>query len=116
MLTLFAFSSENWRRPKEEVGVLMGLFMAALDNQVRKLHDNNIRLSIIGDRSAFSNALQHRIVQAETLTRDNSGLRLCVATNYGGRWDITSATRQIAAKLSSTTQMKSPTRTLRRGH
>ncbi len=101
VLTLFAFSSENWRRPKEEIGVLMGLFMAALDNQVRKLHDNNIRLSIIGDRSAFSAALQQRIIQAEALTRDNSGLRLCVAANYGGRWDITEATRWIAAKVAS---------------
>jgi undecaprenyl diphosphate synthase len=99
VLTLFAFSSENWRRPKEEVGVLMGLFMVALDNQVRKLHDNNIRLSIVGDRSAFSDALQRRIAQAETLTAGNSGLRLCVAANYGGRWDITQATRQIAAKV-----------------
>ena len=98
VLTLFAFSSENWRRPKEEVGVLMGLFMAALDNQVRKLHENNIRLSIIGDRSAFSDALQQRIAQAEALTRENSGLRLCVAANYGGRWDIAQAVRQIAAK------------------
>jgi len=101
VLTLFAFSSENWQRPKEEVGVLMGLFMAALDNQVRKLHDNNIRLSIIGDRSAFSAALQQRITQAEVLTRENSGLRLCVAANYGGRWDITEATRRIAAKVAS---------------
>lgn len=97
-LTLFAFSSENWRRPKEEVGVLMGLFMAALDNQVRKLHENNIRLRIIGDRLAFSDALQQRISQAEVLTSDNTGLRLSVAANYGGRWDITQAARQIAGK------------------
>lgn len=101
VLTLFAFSSENWRRPKEEVGVLMGLFMAALDNQVRKLHENNIRLSIIGDRSAFSGALQDRINQAERLTEGNTGLRLCVAANYGGRWDIVQATRQIATKAAA---------------
>jgi undecaprenyl diphosphate synthase len=98
-LTLFAFSSENWRRPKQEVGVLMALFIAALDNQVRKLHENNIRLSIVGDRLAFSDALQRRIVQAETLTCANTGLRLCVAANYGGRWDITQAARAIAAKV-----------------
>ena len=99
VLTLFAFSSENWRRPKEEVGVLMALFMAALDNQVRKLHENNIRLNIIGDLSAFNRALQQRIEQAETLTRSNTGLRLCVAANYGGRWDIVQATKKIAAKV-----------------
>ena len=98
-LTLFAFSSENWRRPKEEVGMLMGLFMAALDNQVRKLHENNIRLNIIGDRTAFGDALQKRIAQAEALTCENTGLRLCVAANYGGRWDITQAARQIAAQV-----------------
>ena len=97
-LTLFAFSSENWRRPKEEVGVLMALFMAALDSQVRKLHENNIQLSVIGDRLAFNDALQRRIEQAEMLTRANTGLRLCVAANYGGRWDIAQATRQIAVK------------------
>ena len=95
-LTLFAFSSENWRRPKEEVGVLMGLFTSALDSQVRKLHENDIRLNIIGDRSAFSAALQQRIAGAEQLTGANTGLRLTVAANYGGRWDLTQATRRIA--------------------
>jgi undecaprenyl diphosphate synthase len=95
-LTLFAFSSENWRRPQEEVGVLMGLFMSALDSQVRKLHENNIRLSIIGDRSAFSEALQQRIGEAETLTSLNDGLHLVVAANYGGRWDMTRAARRVA--------------------
>jgi len=94
-LTLFAFSSENWRRPQEEVGVLMNLFMSALDQQVRKLNDNNIRLSIIGDRSAFSGALQRRIAEAEQLTGGNSGLRLVVAANYGGRWDLLQATRKL---------------------
>ncbi len=98
-LTLFAFSSENWRRPQEEVGVLMNLFMSALDQQVRKLHENNIRLSIIGDRSAFSTALQKRIDEAENLTRDNSGLRLIVAANYGGRWDLLQATRQLLIEV-----------------
>ena len=98
-LTLFAFSSENWRRPQEEVGVLMNLFMSALDQQVRKLHENNIRLSIIGDRSAFSTALQERIEDAEALTYSNSGLRLIVAANYGGRWDLVQATRQLVTAV-----------------
>jgi undecaprenyl diphosphate synthase len=98
-LTLFAFSSENWRRPQEEVGVLMGLFMSTLDSQVRKLHENNIRLSVIGDRSAFDGALQRRIDDAERLTHGNSGLRLVVAANYGGRWDMTRAARRVAERV-----------------
>jgi undecaprenyl diphosphate synthase len=98
-LTLFAFSSENWRRPEEEVGMLMGLFMSALDSQVRKLHENNIRLSIIGDRRAFSDALQQRIGDAEALTGANTGLHLVVAANYGGRWDLTQAARRIAESV-----------------
>ena len=99
VLTLFAFSSENWRRPQEEVGLLMGLFMTALDQQVRKLHDHNIRLRIIGDRSAFSRTLQQRIEAAEALTGGNSGLNLVIAANYGGRWDVIQATRTIAARV-----------------
>jgi undecaprenyl diphosphate synthase len=99
MLTLFAFSSENWRRPAEEVGMLMGLFMTALDQEVKKLHDNNIRLRIVGDRSAFNRALQDRIADAEALTVDNDGLSLVVAANYGGRWDITQATRKLAEQV-----------------
>jgi len=99
VLTLFAFSSENWRRPQEEVGLLMGLFMTALDQQVRKLHDHNIRLRIIGDRSAFSRTLQQRIEAAEALTGGNSGLNLVIAANYGGRWDVIQATRTIATRV-----------------
>ena len=99
VLTLFAFSSENWRRPQEEVGLLMGLFMTALDQQVRKLHEHNIRLRIIGDRSAFSRTLQQRIEAAEALTGSNSGLNLVIAANYGGRWDVTQATRTIATRV-----------------
>jgi undecaprenyl diphosphate synthase len=99
VLTLFAFSSENWRRPQEEVGLLMGLFMTALDQQVRKLHEHNIRLRIIGDRSAFSRTLQQRIEAAEALTGSNSGLNLVIAANYGGRWDVVQATRIIAARV-----------------
>ena len=99
VLTLFAFSSENWRRPQEEVGLLMGLFMTALDQQVRKLHEHNIRLRIIGDRSAFSRTLQERIEAAESLTRTNPGLTLVIAANYGGRWDMTAAARTIASRV-----------------
>jgi undecaprenyl diphosphate synthase len=98
VLTLFAFSSENWRRPQEEVGLLMGLFMTALEQQVRKLHEHNIRLRIIGDRSAFSSTLQQRIEAAEALTGPNTGLSLVIAANYGGRWDMTEAARTIAGR------------------
>ncbi len=98
VLTLFAFSSENWRRPEEEVGLLMGLFMTALEQQARKLHKNNVRLQIIGDRSAFTAKLQSRIAEAEQLTRDNTGLSLVVAANYGGRWDIAQAAGRLAAR------------------
>ena len=99
VLTLFAFSSENWRRPQDEVGLLMGLFMTALGQQVRKLHEHNIRLRIIGDRSAFGGTLQRRIEAAETLTGSNSGLNLVIAANYGGRWDLVQATRAIATRV-----------------
>jgi len=99
VLTLFAFSSENWRRPQEEVGLLMGLFMTALDQQVRKLHEHDIRLRIIGDRSAFSRMLQERIEAAESLTRTNTGLTLVIAANYGGRWDMAEAARTIASRV-----------------
>ena len=99
VLTLFAFSSENWRRPQEEVGLLMGLFISALEQQVKKLHENNIRLRIIGDRTAFSRTLQERIEEAESLTASNSGLNLVIAANYGGRWDITQAARTVATRV-----------------
>ncbi|MCP5151220.1 MAG: isoprenyl transferase [Ectothiorhodospiraceae bacterium] len=98
-LTLFAFSSENWRRPQEEVGMLMNLFMSALEQQVRRLHEHDIRLRVIGERRAFSEALQGRIDEAEALTRDNSGLDLVIAANYGGRWDVTQAVQRIAARV-----------------
>jgi undecaprenyl diphosphate synthase len=97
-LTLFAFSSENWRRPEAEVRALMELFLIALKREVRKLHDNGIRLSVVGDRSAFSSSIQKYIVRAEELTRDNTGLHLVVAANYGGRWDIVTAARRLAAR------------------
>jgi undecaprenyl diphosphate synthase len=90
-LTLFAFSSENWRRPDDEVTFLMGLFMDALKREVQKLHENNIRLILIGDRSKFSDALNEQINASEQLTAGNTGLTLTIAANYGGRWDIMQA-------------------------
>jgi len=94
-LTLFAFSSENWRRPADEVSFLMQLFLKMLQREVSKLHQNNIRLKIIGDRSRFDVALIHHIEQAEQLTADNTALTLTVAANYGGRWDIMQATQAM---------------------
>jgi len=94
-LTLFAFSSENWRRPADEVSFLMGLFMEALGREVGKLHQNNIRLIMIGDRSRFDAALQARIADAERLTKDNKGLTLTIAANYGGRWDLLQAMNRM---------------------
>lgn len=101
VLSLFAFSSENWRRPGKEVNLLMELFSHALDNQVKRLHKNNIRLNIIGDLSRFSDALQQQIVDATALTAENDGLILNIAANYGGRWDITQSVQQIALKIKS---------------
>ncbi|WP_292757772.1 isoprenyl transferase [Methylophaga sp. UBA2689] len=101
VLSLFAFSSENWRRPGKEVNLLMELFSHALDNQVKRLHKNNIRLNIIGDLSRFSDALQQQILDATALTSENDGLILNIAANYGGRWDITQSVQQIAFKIKS---------------
>ncbi|MAM00574.1 MAG: di-trans,poly-cis-decaprenylcistransferase [Alteromonadaceae bacterium] len=96
VLTLFAFSSENWRRPEEEVGALMKLFLIALKREVRKLHRNNIRLRIIGEKSRFSKVLQEHMAAAEELTAANSGMTLVIAANYGGQWDLTQAARSLA--------------------
>jgi undecaprenyl diphosphate synthase len=90
-LTLFAFSSENWRRPPEEVNFLMRLFMEALEREAAKLHENNIRLILIGDRSRFDPNLVAAIRRAEALTEQNTKLTLTIAANYGGRWDINQA-------------------------
>jgi undecaprenyl diphosphate synthase len=95
VLTLFAFSSENWRRPKTEVRVLMELFLATLRSEVKKLHENNIRLRVIGERQAFSKALRQNIEQAEALTAQNQGMTLVIAANYGGRWDIQQAVHRL---------------------
>ncbi len=99
VLSLFAFSSENWRRPKAEVNMLMDLFMTTLQREVDKLDKNDIRLRIIGDKTAFSETLQAKISQAEAQTEDNKGLTLVIAANYGGRWDITQAVRKITVKI-----------------
>lgn len=95
-LTLYAFSSENWNRPEQEVSALMTLFMQALDGEVKKLHKNNIRLKILGDVSKFSDSLQAKIQQAEKLTENNTALILNIAANYGGCWDIVQAVQQLA--------------------
>jgi len=100
-LTLFAFSSENWRRPQEEVSVLMGLFLSTLEKETQKLHQNNVRMRIVGDRSAFAPELQERMAAAERMTADNSGLNLSIAANYGGRWDITQAARRLAHEVAA---------------
>jgi len=94
-LTLFAFSSENWRRPPDEVSFLMRLFMMALEQEVGKLHENGIRFRVIGDLSRFEPKLVSLIREAEGLTRDNDGLTLTVAANYGGRWDILQAANRM---------------------
>ncbi len=103
VLTLFAFSSENWRRPEEEVSLLMELFMVALRRETKRLNKNNVQLRIIGDTSAFQEKLQRSICDAEQETAGNSGLVLQVAANYGGRWDITRAVRRIAEQVQAGT-------------
>jgi len=96
-LTVFAFSSENWRRPQEEVTLLMELFLRALENEVARLHENGIRFRVIGDLSGFSERIQTLIRDAETLTRNNTRLTFTVAANYGGRWDIVQAVKKLMA-------------------
>jgi len=96
VLTLFAFSSENWRRPEKEVNALMQLFIIALEREVKKLHKNNIRLMVMGDKSAFQQKIQDLISQAEELTATNDRMTLVIAANYGGQWDIANAAKRIA--------------------
>lgn len=100
-LSLFAFSSENWKRPEDEIKGLMGLFMMALEREAKSLARNNVRLQIIGDLSQFSEKLQNKIRQVEELTADSDGLHLMIAANYGGRWDITCAAKSLAKKVES---------------
>jgi undecaprenyl diphosphate synthase len=100
-LTLFAFSSENWRRPPDEVGMLMGLFLDALVREVAELHKNQVRMRFIGDRSALGSELTERMREAEELTAGNTGLGLMVAVAYGGRWDIAQACRRLALEAAA---------------
>ena len=96
-LTLFAFSSENWRRPADEVSILMRMFIQALEREVKKLEEQGIRLHVIGDISAFEPRLQDLIAQAESATAHNDTLHLSIAANYGGRWDVLNATKKMLA-------------------
>jgi undecaprenyl diphosphate synthase len=97
-LTLFAFSSENWRRPQAEVSLLLDLFLTTLEKEVKKLHANNVRFSVIGDIERFGPKIVARIREGEALTAANTGLVLTIAANYGGRWDIAQACRQLATQ------------------
>jgi len=96
-LTLFAFSSENWNRPQEEVGALMKLFLRMLDSEVDELHRRGVRVAFIGDRDGFPEPIRARMAAAEGLTPASTRLVLTIAASYGGRWDITQACRQLAA-------------------
>ncbi len=96
VLTLFAFSSENWARPQDEVSVLMDLFLRTLEKESVRLHEHNVRIRMIGERSRLSRRLQEQMASAEALTADNTGLTLVIAASFGGRWDLTQAARRIA--------------------
>jgi len=98
-LTLFAFSTENWQRPSSEVSLLMELFLRTLQREVERLHRNNIRLRLIGERERFSARLQGLIAEAEARTAENTGLNLVIAASYGGRWDVTQAARRLAEEV-----------------
>lgn len=100
-LTLFAFSSENWQRPAQEVNVLMELFMTVLRREVPELAANDIRLRVIGDVSGFSTRLQRRIREAERATENNTALTLNIAANYGGRWDIAQAAQKLGKEVAA---------------
>lgn len=98
-LTLFAFSSENWKRPENEVSLLMDLFISTLENEIHKMHENGVRLRVIGDVARFSPRLQKAIKKAQDLTQNNHKLVLSIAANYGGHWDIVNAVKSIAAEV-----------------
>ena len=100
-LTLFAFSSENWSRPEEEVSYLMELFILALKREVKMLNKNNAQLKFIGNISGFSNKSQKSIADAQAQTSDNDGLQLNIAANYGGRWDIVNAANKASIDLAA---------------
>ena len=99
VLTVYAFSSENWKRPQTEVSMLMELFASSLQQRFKVLHNNNVRLRFIGDMSIFPEKLHESMIDAESLTINNTGLKLVVAMNYGGRWDITNAFIQLNKKI-----------------
>ena len=99
LVTLFAFSSENWRRPQDEVNHLMALFLRALDKRVAELHEKQVRIRFIGERSAFDADLQQGMQAAEKLTRDNARMTVAIAVNYGGQWDIAEAARVLAQQV-----------------
>ena len=94
-LTLFAFSSENWRRPAEEVSMLKQLFILALEREAEKLHRNGIRLRVVGDFAPFGQKIVELVARAESLTHDNAGMTLTIAANYGGRWDLLQAMQRL---------------------
>ncbi|RDH85260.1 MAG: isoprenyl transferase [endosymbiont of Galathealinum brachiosum] len=98
-LTLFAFSSENWKRPEQEVSSLMELFVSTLQSEINSLHKQNVRVRFIGEISAFSEKLQKKIKETKELTENNTGLQLNIAVNYGGRWDIAEACKSIVKKI-----------------
>jgi len=100
-LTLFAFSSENWGRPEEEVGALMKLFLNALASEVEELHRRGVRVRFIGERGRFGDAILRRMESAEAMTRANDVLHLTIAASYGGRWDIANAARSLAADVAA---------------
>jgi undecaprenyl diphosphate synthase len=100
-LTLFAFSSENWRRPPDEVGLLMKLLLEALAREVSDLHENRVRLRFIGDRNVLGAEIGRAMLRSEALTTANAGLVLCVAFAYGGRWDIAQACRSLAGEVAA---------------
>lgn len=102
-LTLFAFSTENWQRPRREVSLLMDLMRSVLKNDLDELHAREVRLRVIGDRSRFAADLQMQMNRAEALTRDNQRMTLNIAANYGGRWDILEATKRIAEQYKAGT-------------
>lgn len=99
VLTLFVFSSENWRRPKLEIDTILQLFLNALTDDIKRLHENNIRLKIIGDITKFPTKIQQAIADAQSLTQNNQGMTLVLAANYGGIWDLTQAMQTLAQKI-----------------
>jgi len=100
VLSLFVFSCENWGRPQDEVNLLMELFFKVLEKEGKALHENNVQLKVIGDRTQFGTKLQSKISEVEQLTAANSGLKLILAANYSGRWELAAAARQLALRAS----------------